>query len=33
MINNVLLVEKWNGGVEVSLNYLIVVVFPYLEAF
>jgi hypothetical protein len=32
-INNVLLVEKWNGRVEVFLNYLIVVVFLYLEAF
>jgi hypothetical protein len=27
-INNVLLVEKWNGKKEVSLNYLIIVVLP-----
>jgi hypothetical protein len=33
LINNVLLVEKWNGGVEVSPNYLIIMVFPYFEAF
>jgi hypothetical protein len=33
LINNILLVEKWNGGVEVLPNYLIIVVFPYLEAF
>jgi hypothetical protein len=32
LINNVLLVEKWNGRVEVLLNYLIIVVFLYLEA-
>ncbi len=31
-INNQLLDEKWNGRVEVSLNYLIIVVFSYLEA-
>jgi len=31
-INNVLLVVKWNNRVEVSLNYFIMVVLPYLEA-
>ncbi len=31
-INNVFLVEKWNGRVEVLPNYLIIVVFLYLEA-
>ncbi len=33
LINNDLLVEKWNGRIKVSLNYLIVVVLSYLEAF
>jgi len=32
-INNILLVEKWNGRIEVLSNYLIIVVFSYLEAF
>ncbi len=32
-INNVLLIEKWNGRIEFSSNYLIIVVLPYLEAF
>lgn len=31
-INNVMFVEKWNGRVKVSLNYLMVVVFAYFEA-
>ncbi len=31
-INNILLVEKWNGRVEVLPNYLIIVVLLYLEA-
>jgi hypothetical protein len=30
---NVMLVEKWNGRVDVSLKYLMGEVLPYLEAF
>jgi hypothetical protein len=32
-IENVMLVEKWNGKVDVSPKYLMGEVFPYLEAF
>jgi hypothetical protein len=31
-IENVMLVENWNGRVDVSLKYLMGEVFPYLEA-
>jgi hypothetical protein len=33
LIENVMLVEKWNQRVEVSLKYLMGEVLPYLEAF
>jgi hypothetical protein len=32
-IKNVMLVEKWNGRVDVSLKYLMGEVLHYLEAF
>lgn len=31
-ITNVMFVEKWNGRIKVSLNYLMVVVFAYFKA-
>ncbi len=33
LINNVMFVEKWNGRIKVSLNYLMVVVLPTLRLF
>lgn len=32
LINNVMLAKKWNVRVKVLLNYLIIVIFLYLEA-
>jgi hypothetical protein len=33
LIKNVMLVEKWNHRVEISLKYMICEILPYLEAF
>jgi hypothetical protein len=33
LIENVMLVEKWNGKVDVFMKYMMGEVFTYLEAF